>query len=98
LVPTIDQATMGMVNTSANTNRLRMSRAIESIDMPAWPPWPWPWACPARSIAAWSWAAGAAPCSAIGSHTWPGTDWPAQCIPHSVTHRCSFSTEVCVGS
>ena len=32
-----------------------MSRAIASIDMPAWPPWPCPWAASARSIAAWSW-------------------------------------------
>ena len=77
-VPTIDQATMGMVNTSATRKRLRMSRSIESIDMPAWPPWPCPWASSARSIAAWSWAACSAPGSAIGSQTWPGTDWPAQ--------------------
>ena len=34
-VPTIDQATIGMVNTSATRKRLRMSRTIESIDMPA---------------------------------------------------------------
>ena len=38
-----------MVNTSATRKRLRMSRAIASIDMPAWPPWPWPWASSARS-------------------------------------------------
>ena len=47
-VPTIDQATIGTVNTSATRKRLRMSRAIASIDMPAWPPWPWPWASSAR--------------------------------------------------
>ena len=79
-VPTIDHRTMGMVKTSATRKRLRMSRSIASIDMPAWPPWPCPWAWSARSIAAWSCAmpSWAASCSAIGSQTWPGTDCPAQ--------------------
>ena len=33
-VPTIDQATIGMVNRSATRKRLRMSRSIASIDIP----------------------------------------------------------------
>ena len=72
LVPTVDQATIGTVNSSATRKRLRMSRAIASIDIPAWPPWPWPWAPSARSTAAWScgpWSG-----STSGSQRWPGVD------------------------
>lgn len=39
-LPTIDHSTIGTVNTSATTKRLRMSRTIAAIDMPAWPPCP----------------------------------------------------------
>ena len=34
-VPTIDHSTVGTVKTSATTNRLRISRAIAVIDIPA---------------------------------------------------------------
>ena len=77
-VPRGDQSTIGIAKASATTKRLRMSRAIASIDMPAWPPWPPPWACSARCSAAVSAAGASAPSMAIGSQMWPGTERPAQ--------------------
>ncbi len=74
--PTGDQMTVGMVKTSATRKRLRMSRSMSSIDMPAWPPWPC--ASSARSIAAWSAGDGGAPSSISGSQMWSGTERPAQ--------------------
>ena len=98
---------IGIDNTSATRNRLRMSRTIASIDIPAWPP-PWPIiscgdrpagascaACISRAAGA---AAGATVGSAIGSQTWSGTDRPAQWKPQSRTHFDKSATEVCSGS
>jgi len=73
-VPSGDQTTIGIANTTATSSRLRMSRAIAAIDMPAWPPSPSPWAAAVRAAA----ASAPSPEGAIGSHTWPGTDLPAQ--------------------
>ena len=73
--PTGDQMTIGIVNTSATTKRLRMSRTIASIDMPAWPPC----AVPVRLLGALGRVvvvrAGA---RRSGSQMWPGADCPAQ--------------------
>ena len=69
-----------MVNTSATRKRLRMSRAIDvhrHAGMAAV-------AVPVGVVGALhrgvvvGRALHAAPCSAIGSQMWPGTDWPAQ--------------------
>ncbi len=38
--PIGDQSMIGMDNTSATRKRLRMSRTMASIDIPACPPWP----------------------------------------------------------
>ncbi|MGH2921443.1 MAG: SDR family NAD(P)-dependent oxidoreductase [Gaiellaceae bacterium] len=58
-----------IANSAATRKRLRMSRTISAIDIPAWPPCPWPCACSARSAAAWSCAGASRPSSASGSQT-----------------------------
>ena len=40
----------------------------------------------------------AAPGSLIGSQTWSGTDWPAQCAPHTRTQPASSATDVVADS
>ena len=78
LVPRDDQSTIGVAKASATMKRLRMSRAIASIDIPA--------AAVAASVgplgamlsAAVSAAGASAPSRAIGSQMWPGTERPAQ--------------------
>ena len=97
-VPTIDHRTIGMVKTSATRKRLRMSRSIASIDMPAWPPWP----CAVRvvgalDVAAWSCAAVVGldqRVADVAGHRLAGAVVAALLAPSA---RRS-STEVCAGS
>jgi hypothetical protein len=64
--PIGDHSMIGIDNTSATRNRLRISRTMASIDIPACPP------CPIISCG------GEPGGSDVGSQMWSGTERPSQ--------------------